>query len=53
MTWMIDEGCYGCGRCTFCNGIEMVGSVAQIVDQSANCIDNVAQMCPAGIIHQI
>ena len=52
MTWEIKEGCFGCGRCSFCSGIAMENHIATIVDQDSDCIESMSQICPAGIIQQ-
>lgn len=52
MTWTIKNGCFGCARCTYCEGIAMEGRTAKIVNQSAPCIPDMAQICPAGVIQQ-
>ncbi len=51
--WVVKEGCYGCGRCTYCQGIEMDESKATIVDQNAECIQQMAEICPAGVIQEV
>ena len=52
MAWTVVDGCYGCGRCTFCAGIEMDSSsgLAKIIDEKSDCIIQMAEICPAGVI---
>ncbi|MHA1679287.1 MAG: ferredoxin [Promethearchaeota archaeon] len=54
MSWKIDEGCMGCGVCTFqCpDGIEMIDGIAKIKDDTLTCLVRAAQVCPQQIIHQ-
>ena len=54
MQWKIDEGCMGCGVCTFqCpDGIEMDKGIAKIKNDTSVCLVRAAQVCPRQIIHQ-
>jgi len=53
MTWKIVEGCYGCGMCAQCTGIEMQGRSAVVVDNKSPCLEEMAKICPAEIIQNI
>ncbi|MCF2141756.1 MAG: hypothetical protein K9W44_17015 [Candidatus Lokiarchaeota archaeon] len=53
--WKIaKEYCMGCAVCTMqCSGIQMVDGYAEIVDQSATCLERAAQVCPRQIIQKV
>ncbi|QEE16103.1 ferredoxin [Promethearchaeum syntrophicum] len=54
MQWKIEDGCMGCGICTFqCpDGLKMDNGVARIINDSSTCLVRAAEVCPRQIIHQ-